>query len=127
MPREHIRTPDGPWNIQIGWGDHGVQLGLEHSTGISIITMLYGNDEALGAIGKNLAEKFLVKKSEVDSMNASEFRTLARDVLDVIESSQSSPGYPSYNSLWANLERPQINHLVRTLRRARDRAFGADE
>ncbi len=34
---------------------------------------------------------------------------------------------PSFQSLWASLDRAGCNRLIRTLRRARDSAYGSDE
>lgn len=45
----------------------------------------------------------------------------------VVASGGDMAQLPTFDSLWASLDRAGINRLIRTLRRARDSAYGSDE
>lgn len=44
-----------------------------------------------------------------------------------IRTSETSTTPETYRGVWANLDREQINRLIRVLRTARDKAYGRDE
>lgn len=122
MPRETVSGVDRDgYNVQVGWqADRDVQLGVEQVEGRALVSMLYGGPEALERIGRAVAE--IGRKP----LTAEDARAFGREILNLVE------GNPNdiesiYTGAWATLDRAGCNRLIRTLRRARDTAFGRDE
>lgn len=80
MPRERVTDTNDLFDIQVGWSEGTVQLGLETNDFPSLLDALKVNYE--------------------DSATA--------------------------KGIWASLDRDRINRLIRLLRTARDKAYGAD-
>ena len=111
MPKKVIGGADQPFVVRVGWSDGSVQVGVETVEGHSLLTTLYGDVDTARAIGA-----FSVEPTKA----CSEFER-GIDVLDFIESQE-----PDYRGIWSSLNRAQINDLIVTLRKARDKAYGAD-
>ncbi len=133
MPKEiiHASTPTATtFNVAVGWAnDRDVQVGITSTDGRSLLTILYGSDDQLLALG--LAMRALVQHADATSASNSE---LGRSLLDQMEAEIGTgvgeewvPFGAAYNSTWADLDRQQCNRLIRTLRKARDAAYGQDE
>lgn len=130
MPKETIQDTTGSYDVRVGWRpDSDVQVGVETAAGFSLVSVLYGDRDALIKIGWQVCDK-LDHRIHAEGGDAAKNEALAqigRMVLDTIESSQTSPGEPSYTGVWSTLDRAGCNRLIKTVRRARDSAFGRDE
>lgn len=130
MPREKITGTDHDgFVIQVGWtADAGdVQLGVETYNGVSLLTALYGDDKHLERIGYRVAEIGRRPLTDEDA------RAFGREVLDAIQGGDDPATRDAarppwgWTSVWVHLNRDGSNRLIKTLRRARDAAFGRDE
>lgn len=133
MPKETIQDVSGTYDVRVGWSvDREVQVGVETAAGFSLVSTLYGDQDALEVIGAAAVE--LVQRStlhgvpaKTESEKSAFAQGVGRALLDRIEASQSNPGdAPSYTGVWSTLDRQGVNKLIRVLRRARDAAYGAD-
>lgn len=118
MPKEVIlgKTIDGadsPQHIRVGWGDHDLQVGVEPHGGKSIFWHLLDPVQ--------LATKFLELRQYTDDSPILR-RSLGADILNVLDGLTDQ-----YNGLWVDMSREDCNRLIKTLRKARDAAFGRDE
>lgn len=115
MPRELIQGATEPFNVKVGWR-HEVQVGVEADQQRSLNWILYGNTtEDLVRLGDQVRRLALVEYEDDEHLGRATLNTL--DCL---------PGVPLYG-VWADLDRAGCNRLIRTLRKARDAAFGRDE
>lgn len=114
MPRETIAR--GNFQLEVGWSpDCDVQLGLRTShsdkTSSHLVTQLYGH-----------------KAREIGAAVEKAVQTAANnDVLGERLLTAMKTMNPEFDSLWTDLDRHEINKLIKVLRRARDSAYGRDE
>lgn len=100
MPRERITSVDTPqFDVSVSWNKDGV---------VQVVTTASDADERL----RNWTE---IESGVVQFDNA--------------PTSQTKPGtsFALFDGWHVNLDRQQVNELIRVLRRARDQAFGRDE
>lgn len=129
MPRETVSGVDHDgYNVQVGWqADRDVQLGVEQAEGRALVSMVYGSPEALERIGRGAVTGGLAPFGPgADRMSGEEAADLGRAILNLVEGNPNDVE-SSCTGVWANLDRAGCNRLIRTLRRARDAAFGRDE
>jgi len=113
MPKESVPVSDGEsFRVKIGWSEETVQIGVENVEGHSLLDTLYGDIETLRAIGRNFSGEANHTLSDVER---------GADIVEYIAGRK-----PEFTGVWSTLNRNQINYLIRLLRKARDRAFGAD-
>lgn len=106
-----------------------VGLGMELPDDVPerhFVDAVYGNVPSQTKIGKiffqRRRELFPEPLDFVTSDQEAEFyNQLGRDILDAVTGSEINDG------LWTWMLRPQLNRLIRLLRKARNSAFGADE
>ena len=99
MPKEIVHDQSGLYDVQVGWAhDKYVQVGIETADHRTIADRLLGTD------GESSPEV----RAQMDKLLGD--GTLA-----------------AFTGLWGTLDREGCNRLIRTLRRARDQAFGRDE
>lgn len=131
MPKETVQDTSGSFDVKVGWRPDGdVQVGVETAAGHSLVTKLYGDEMALDRIGRLVRELILGDQPLPMVEGRKVYPTdseVGRQVLDIVEASQSSPGETSYTAVWANLSRHAVNQLIRMLRKARESAYGRDE
>ncbi len=101
MPRESVYDSASLFSIEIGWDKErsNVQVGLAVNSDKSIAQYLAG-----------------VQDAEMHDVEINDGSV----VTDIVK-------LPGFNSLWATLDREQINRMIRLLRKARDDAYGRDE
>lgn len=137
MPHENIYatsfgdSPDVKSNrIEVHWmPDRNVDLGVsippgEHGAAeenVTIVRRLFASSSA--DIGKAIYDRLNVprydaKTSELEHEQNVKMGAMVLEILDEV--------YPCAG-IWAPLDRPSVNRLIRILRRARDSAFGKDE
>jgi hypothetical protein len=98
MPKEKIYDVSELFDITVGWAhDRSVQIGIETHDGRSIADWLAGQEPH-------------VPPSHPSA-----------------EGLPAGSKLPSFDSLWASLDRGGINRLIKALRKARDDAYGKDE
>lgn len=115
MPRELIRGASEPFNVKVGW-HHEVQIGVEADQQRSLAWILYGGGpDALAKLGEQVRRLSLVEYEDDEH--------LGRAVLNTLDCLPAQPFY----GVWSDLDRYGCNRLIRTLRKARDAAFGRDE
>ena len=123
MPRETIHTSEYPgdssFDVKVGWNrDMDVQVGISEADDRS---MWWVHSEGRkDVIGSRLIE--IVSNRVLCKDVNEECVRVAEDVLNMFDVECGT-----FDSLWATLNRKQINDLIRVLRRARDSAFGKDE
>jgi hypothetical protein len=122
MPRETIHTSDYPgdqsFDVKVGWNnDMGVQVGVAEADGRSM-WWVYG-EKYKAQLGADI-EIIVQNLSSMAPIQRVEF--IGESVLNLFDTTCGS-----FDSLWATMNRKQINDLIRILRRARDSAFGKDE
>ncbi len=112
MPKEAIPTSVGPFHAKVGWSHGtGVQVGVEteeseHSIFWTLLrSEMKGLDDGLSS---------LATETGVEFPRAVALLTL----LDTLTG--------RFRGVWSDLDRQGCNHLIRTLRRARDAAYGRD-
>jgi hypothetical protein len=142
MPRETVYSPDHVYDVQVGWQPGmSVQLGLETFGQRALVSQLYGSDETLERIGRAATAKGWPQAGHSFPPGSDGERTgmirIGRELLDLVEGSDALPSPPvegepwphptGYTSVWATLDRSGCNRLIKTVRRARDAAFGRDE
>lgn len=128
MPKETVQDTAGLFDVRVGWDHVGsAQVGVETADGRSLISALYGDKDALALIGQRVGELTPLAPGATRVTSSEALAGYGRSILDVIEASQTSPGTAEYVGVWSTLDRGAINRLIRTLRRARDAAFGRDE
>jgi hypothetical protein len=131
MPREIIGSPRGPFHVKVGWSrECDVQLGVEGDDGRSLNWLLYAateaphgeRTEALQRVGRavtaTLAERGL---HPFDADSTHTMHEVGEAVLNGLDS------LGGYEGVWTDLDRAGCNRLIRTLRKARDDAYGRDE
>lgn len=122
MPKETIHTSNYPgdqsFDVKVGWTRNmDVQLGIAEADDRSM-WWVYGENykEIIGA------EIRKIMVSDNESLTISEDRQLGESLLNMLDTVCGS-----FTSLWATMDRQEVNTLIRVLRRARDSAFGKDE
>lgn len=123
MPRETIHTgrqpDDSSFDVKVGWNkDMGVQVGIAEADGRSMWWVY--SERRKDIIGSRLIE--IVSNRTLCKDINEECVRVAEDALNMFDVECGI-----FDSLWANLDRREINELIRVLRRARDSAFGRDE
>lgn len=108
MPAEVIFDETSTFKTRISWGIDSdyVQISTQHTTGLS----------GAKAITLYVSEWLVAKGRPPIDFSAIE------DLGNV----GSEPIKPHFDGWHATLDRASLNKLIRTLRRARDAAFGAD-
>lgn len=131
MPKQKIghTTPDvegfGRFDFVVGWNrDMSVQVGIETpdaggaGTGQRhLVDFIYGDQST--EIGKMLRERLQLDTAEGAYPATDD--VLGRIILDCVTGST-----PFGTSVWWHPDRQMINKLIRTLRLARDQAYGKD-
>lgn len=119
MPREIVKSRDGNYDVKVGWNPVGsVQVGVETADDLPLVWQLFGTDESLSMIGqfmRKLNEQIAIDKSLTDQQ-------IGHSILEALVSV-----HPTFQGVWSDLDRPEINQLIKLLRRARDAAYGKDE
>ena len=145
MPKQKINhsTPaavdETRFDLTVGWQrDCGVQVGIEtvdNGDGQRhLVDYIYGSDETLESIGREVVRALGRnggKSNAFDTVYAHQghpnpttdaaAQMVGRAVLDAVTGST-----PFGTSVWWHPTRHMINALIRTLRKARDQAYGAD-
>lgn len=142
MPRETIRPiHDDQPELQVQWGAHEVQFGIETppdpSTGLhrSLVDHLYGDAPTQTQIGRFLVYGLdapgdldvllrAVREAPDSDVEAEHLCALGRHVLNAVTASSTGGGW---TGLWTTLGRPGLNRVVKVTRRARDVVHGKDE
>ena len=117
MPKEKVYDDSGMYDIEIGWSSLGesVQLGIVTHDGLPIAEKLIEHEKS-APLPSAQPGPSPVRGSSLDmSIRSDAFKGTLADRL------------ASFNSLWASLDRTQINRLIRMLRKARDESYGRDE
>lgn len=123
MPKETIHDSTGTYDVRVGWQDGVVQVGVEQAAGFSLVTMLYGDEDARIKFA-NAAVRLV---HDYDAAAQGSPAELGRALLDALEVSNPAIGSVGYTGVWSTLDRPSVNRLIRVCRNARDRAYGKDE
>jgi hypothetical protein len=134
MPKETIHGQGG-YDLRVGWSpDCDVQVGVTVQTdGATLLRQLYGSQEAAERIGRSAAKRGWPQAVDSDCDSDSEraeMVRIGREVLGVVEGTRAEDPEatgPGYSGVWSTLDRYSINRLIRSLRKARDSAFGRDE
>lgn len=118
MPKEvvlgkPINGVDSPQHVRVGWGNGDVQVGVEPHGGRSIFWHLLNPTELAvemvevlhGYEGKPLA-----------------IQRMGEDILNTLDTLTDQ-----YDGLHVDMDREDINRLIKLLRKARDAAYGRDE
>lgn len=113
--------------VQFGTQLNQVGVGIEPNVHIPqkhIIDQMYGDVSTQTEIGRifyteNKGFPLVVPTSPDEE--AEYFNSLGRCILDSVTGSKVNDGF------WTWFDRPQINRLIRLLRKARDASFGRDE
>ena len=134
MPRETIRTDKGTvdvegghvpgFDIKVGWNkDQYMQVGIEESCGISLIRTFSRNPNCEPLLGAMIRE-IIVPKPGSALYNAPDLTDaeIGAEVINILETVIG--GFPG---IWTDMNRHDVNELIRLLRKARDSAFGRDE
>jgi hypothetical protein len=110
MPAEVIRDQVGPFLTRVGWGHEVgyVQVSTQFQTGLS----------GAKQITQVVSDWFVACGHP-----PLDFSLIEKLPLEVIPGIQQGPHFDGWT---ATLDRDDVNKLIRTLRRARDSAFGAD-
>jgi hypothetical protein len=120
MPRETIPNdnPTDRFHMKVGWQSQGgVQVGVELSGDHGLVWTLFGeNPEVRARLAMSL--RALIAEGTSNLTNDA----LAERVLVAVSQSTDD-----FRGLWSHLDRHGCNVAIRTLRRARDAAFGRDE
>lgn len=140
MPKETIYNSNFPndktFNVEVGWTrDLDVQLGIKEANDRSM-WWVYGEDY-LGEIGlrtrKDIEDGIEIDEFEIK--NAIGQKCLSQETTRPLTDAEIGRAILNtldtvcgcYDSLWATMNRKEINDLIRVLRRARDAAYGRDE
>jgi hypothetical protein len=132
MPREviHSSNPDQPFRLSVGWTkDLNAQLGIQvdDSERTMADLMFADHTEALGA----KLEEFLVESGvmEAPDYKTSDAEAQQRQVWggSVLSWLSQVRDYVERDGVWIDLNRTQLNDLVRHARTARDGAYGKDQ
>lgn len=127
MPKEVFGSVD-PFCTSIGWRPAGplvegaVQIGTVGIDGKSLNWSMYGTEERLAFIGEKVVELVEGRKPGGSMVDLG---GLVMNVLDCVPGSEFDE-LPGYRGAHADHNRDQVNAIIKTLRRARDAAFGAD-
>lgn len=153
MPKEIIAAAatvgEGGYHLKVGWTrDRTVQVGMEGDEGRSIFWMLTGTADSdtpmtsdqftmrERARQRRLAEIGAHVRAGVASATGTELaferaedpgnREMDADIaVRVLNALDHHVGDPS--SVWTDLDRTGCNNLIRSIRKARDAAYGRDE
>lgn len=148
MPKESIHN-GAPYEVQVGWqADGDVQLGVELSDvredcpdfaalpdRRSLLWQLFGSTENLRRFGAEMIEMFLRAQTRaLKDSSPADFSDLTTEskknaaceqfAIEIIEKLHED-WRPT--GIWSTLSRYECNRLIKTLRRARDAAYGRDE
>lgn len=123
MPKETIHTGnypgEGSFDVKVGWTrDLNVQIGISEADDRSMWWVF--SEGRKDIIGSRLIE--IVSNRVLCNDVNEECVRVAEDALNMFDVECGT-----FDSLWATMNRKQINDLIRVLRRARDSAFGKDE
>ena len=123
MPKEviHPSTPDSSIFIPVVGlaNDRDVQLGIKSADGEGLLGELFGDDHWMAEWGRwiRLLPDGIQQRDLTDTQ-------IGKQALGALQGITMECA--DYDSLWANLDRAQINRLIRALRKARDAAYGSD-
>jgi hypothetical protein len=114
MPKDRIYDSSELFDIEIGWArDHSVQLGIITHDGRSLAAWLAGQGALDGG--------------HVPPGHPQTWAAVNDGVPTLPNDEPKAEDLPQFSSLWASLDRAAINRLIKSLRKARDAAYGADE
>lgn len=121
MPKETIHTSRHPgdhnFDVKVGWTrELDVQVGVSEVDERSM-WWVYG-EQYKDTIGKEVFDIV----TDYPGIAYKKYDEIGTRVLNMLDTTCGS-----LDSLWATMDRKQINDLIRVLRRARDAAFGRDE
>lgn len=134
MPKETIHaisagTPE--FDVKVGWGPNMseyVQVGVDNSDGKSLVWQLFGlqrdpmasaDTGPLVAVGQAVGEMIAKFNADNEGLDPNDYY-LGRCVLNALDLIENPSG------VYTGLDRRGLNTLIKTLRRARDAAFGVD-
>lgn len=123
MPRETVTHQGGTFEVQVGWSpDQDVQIGVSSQGGTPLVREFMAPDP-LGLAIRQLLESFGMNThgTRVTGMFDMNNQALGEAFLAMLEERCH------YSSLWSDLNRYEINRLIKLLRKARDSAYGRDE
>jgi hypothetical protein len=106
MPAETFHDQIGPFDVRISWGQGDcVQVATRHKDGMqAIIGIVNGWLEGAGE-----------KPVDAEALRAK------------LNAKSISPAFDGWHATFTSAERPAVNAMIATLRKARDQAFGKDE
>lgn len=125
MPREIIQEVTGDtWFVKVGWGDgETVQVGVENDEGRSIFWLLFGQSpEARARMARSIDAAIQEQKASWTGDGPANIDGLAQAILNTLDTLG-----PHYQGLWSTLGRRGCNHLIRSIRNARDATWGRDD
>jgi hypothetical protein len=122
MPKEHISSSGGNFDVEVLWGKGEESGGQEVRVGVttknfdkSLVDQLYGDPETLARIGRAVLDANLSDLST---------RDVGARILGIVSSGGHGPREFGYNSVFSVLNWPELNRVIRVLKRGRDMAFG---
>lgn len=136
MPKEIIYSAgaasddEGGYHAKVGWtAEREVQIGVEANGGRSLFWMLTSCGDCedpdvaearAGRLGGYLRTAITENGRPAEELSDA---GLARTVLNALDRSTNGP----FAGVWVDLDRAGCNKLIRSLRKARDQAYGRDE
>lgn len=137
MPKDiiHDMSDSSPFNVKVGWtADCEVQVGVESDEGQSLFWILTGTETSedsnrrqrrLAELGATIREKTskAPKPAADDIGRIQSDAWLATETLNALDTFTIM----EYSGVWASLDRRGCNQLIKSVRKARDSAYGRDE
>lgn len=126
MPRETVRTTtDAEANVQVGWSPQGsLQVATEFNDDLDIFRHLLGQTDEQRLY---LIDQLRRVYATADPKDPGVDDHLIKQVFATLAHVANGPTTRGYQGVWATLDRGATNRLIKTLRRARDSAYGRDE
>ncbi len=125
MPKETVHgDPNDRFALDVGWqADCDVQVGIRTVDGKHLVDEFYGEPVVTAKVGQAV-RAYVTDVCHISGPAVEQLGSdvqIGRAVLDAVTGSDYG-----MESLWWHPNRNQINRLIRTLRKARDAAFGSD-
>lgn len=135
MPKDiiHDMSDSSPFNVKVGWtADCEVQVGVESDEGQSLFWILIGTTSDDDGRLRRLAElgaKIREKTSLAPMPAADDIGRIQSDAWLATETLNALDTFTimAYSGVWASLDRRGCNQLIKSVRKARDSAYGRDE